>query len=96
MQLAYNQDFLESDRELRQLAQLYLYHSIPYRAARVLEKGLADGIVTEDVDIFAMLANSWLLAREYEAALDPLRRTRKGSGHGFPSILHDGVPSVDP
>ena len=82
MQLAYEQDFLETDREMRQLAQLYLYHSIPYRAARVLEKGLADGIVEEDVDVFAMIANSWLLAREYEAALAPLERAAELSPKG--------------
>jgi len=82
MQLAYEQDFLETGRELRQLAQLYLYHSIPYRAAEVLEKGLADGIVAEDVDVFAMLANSWLLAREYEAALAPLERAAEMSPKG--------------
>jgi tetratricopeptide (TPR) repeat protein len=82
MQLAYSQGFLETDRELRQLAQLYLYHSIPYRAAKVLEKGLADGIVEEDVDVFAMLANSLLLAREYEAALDPLEKAAAMSPQG--------------
>jgi tetratricopeptide (TPR) repeat protein len=82
MQLAYELDFLETDREMRQLAQLYLYHSIPYRAARVLEKGLADGIVEEDADVFAMIANSWLLAREYEAALAPLERAAEMSPKG--------------
>jgi tetratricopeptide (TPR) repeat protein len=82
MQLAYEQEFLETDRELRQLAQLYLYHSIPYRAATVLEKGLADGIVEEDADVFAMIANSWLLAREHEAALAPLERAAEMSPKG--------------
>jgi len=82
MQLAYEQDFLETDSEMRQLAQLYLYHSIPYRAARVLEKGLEDGIVEENVDVFAMFANSLLLAREYEAAVEPLERAAKLSPDG--------------
>jgi Tfp pilus assembly protein PilF len=82
MQLAYEQDFLETDREMRQLAQLYLYHSIPYQAAKVLEKGLADGIIEENVDIFAMLANSLLLAREYDAALEPLEKAAEMSDEG--------------
>jgi Tfp pilus assembly protein PilF len=82
MQLAYEQDFLETDRELRQLAQLYLYHSIPYRAAKVLEKGIADGIAEENADVFAMIANSWLLAREYDAALAPLKRAAELSPEG--------------
>ncbi len=82
MQLAYNQGFLEKDRELRQLSQLYLYREIPFRAAQVLEKGLADEIVAEDVDVYAMLANSLLLAREYDAALAPLRRAAELSDQG--------------
>jgi Tfp pilus assembly protein PilF len=82
MQLAYEQGFLEQDRELRQLAQLYLYHEIPYRAAKVLEKGLDDEILEEDVDAYAMLANSLLVAREYDAALDPLSRAAELSDEG--------------
>lgn len=82
MQLAYSQGFLEKGRELRQLAQLYLYHSIPYRAAEVLQKGLADKVVVEEVDVFAMLANSLLLAREYDAALPPLRQAAVLSTEG--------------
>jgi tetratricopeptide (TPR) repeat protein len=82
MQLAYSQGFLDKDRELRQLSQLYLYREIPYRAALVLEKGLADEIVAEEVDVFAMLANSWLLAREYDRAMGPLRRAAEMSEGG--------------
>ena len=67
---------------MRQLAQLYLYHAIPYRAAGVLEKGLADELVEEHSDVFAMLANSWLLAREYDAALEPLKRAAEMSTKG--------------
>jgi tetratricopeptide (TPR) repeat protein len=74
LQLAYQQGFLELDRELRRLAQLYLYHGLPYRAARVLEKGLADEAIESDVEVWELLANSWLLAREYESALEPLTK----------------------
>ena len=74
MQLAYGQEFLDLDRELRALAQLYLYSDLPYRAALVLQKGLADEIIEPNVKAYEMLANSWLLAREYTSALDPLQR----------------------
>ncbi|RMD86058.1 MAG: hypothetical protein D6815_00615, partial [Candidatus Dadabacteria bacterium] len=43
MQLAYEQKLLDGDSELRNLARMYLYHEIPYQAARVLERGLAEG-----------------------------------------------------
>jgi tetratricopeptide (TPR) repeat protein len=73
MQLAYAQEFLERDAELRALGQLYLYHALPYRAALVLEEGIDSEIIDGDDSAWGMLANSWLLAREYDRAVEPLR-----------------------
>ena len=73
MQLAYAQNYLAKNNDLRALAQLYLYHSLPYRAGLVLEKASEDGFVEEDATYWEMLANSWLLAREFDRALEPLR-----------------------
>jgi tetratricopeptide (TPR) repeat protein len=85
LQLAYDQGFLDLDRELRQLAQLYLHHGLPYRAAFVLEKGLNDEVVESDAESWEMLANSWLLAQESERALEPLAKAAQlaESGDGF-------------
>ncbi len=74
MQIAYQEGYLEKDRELRQLAQLYLHHSLPYRGGLVIEKGLADETVASDAESWELLATCWLLARESERALEPLRR----------------------
>jgi tetratricopeptide (TPR) repeat protein len=82
MQLAYQQGYLETDRELRQLSQLYLYHDAPYWAAKVIQQGLDDEIIVADVDAYAMLANSLLLAREYDASLAPLRIAAEMSPKG--------------
>jgi len=73
MQLAYAQDYLTKDSDLRALAQLYLYHNLPYRAGLVLEKAAADDSVEKTPAYWEMLANSWLLARETERAFEPLR-----------------------
>jgi tetratricopeptide (TPR) repeat protein len=74
LQLAYEQGLLDRDRELRQLAQRYLQHGLPYRAALVLEKGISDELVESDSESWEMLANSWLLAQELERALEPLAK----------------------
>jgi tetratricopeptide (TPR) repeat protein len=73
MQLAYAQDYLVKNNDLRALAQLYLYHSLPYRAGVVLEKAKEDGFVDENPAYWEMLANSWLLAREFDRAFEPLK-----------------------
>ena len=72
LQLAYVQDMLDQDADLRRLAQLLLFLELPYRAARVMERGLDDEIVERDEDAFEMLSNSWIAAREFEKAVEPL------------------------
>jgi tetratricopeptide (TPR) repeat protein len=81
-QVAYAQQFLTEDKELRRLARSYLFHELPYPAAQVLEKALEDGAISPDSDAFELLANSWIAAREYERSLDPLRSAAKLSEDG--------------
>lgn len=81
-QVAYLQGLLTDDKELRRLARSYLYSNLPYPAARVLEKGLAEGIVEPDVDSYEMLANSWIASREYDKSLAPLKKAAALSKDG--------------
>lgn len=73
-ELAYTQGLLETDRELRRLAQMYLYNDLPYRAALVLEKAIEEGNVKPDQDAWQILGNSWLAAREFGRAVGPLEK----------------------
>jgi tetratricopeptide (TPR) repeat protein len=82
LELAYFQGLLDRESELLNLAQAYLYHDIPYRAANVLAKGLAEKIISEDAEHWELLGDSWLHAREYDEALDPLRRAAALSEDG--------------
>lgn len=81
-QVAYLQGYLTEDKELRRLVRSYLYHELPYPAAQTLEKALADGTVEADSDAYEMLANSWIAAREYDRALEPLRKAAELSEDG--------------
>ncbi len=81
-QVAYLQGFLEEDKELRRLARSYLYHNLPYPAAKVLAKAIAEGQVERDPEALELLANSWIAAREYDKALDPLREAAERSTDG--------------
>jgi tetratricopeptide (TPR) repeat protein len=73
-QLAHRQGMLVKDKELRRLAQLYLYHDLPYRAGLVLEEALESEVVESNADAWELLGNSWLSAKEYDRALPPLEK----------------------
>ncbi len=73
-QIAYEQGLLTEDKELRRLARSYLFKSLPYPAAKVLEKGIQSGKIKVDSEAYEMLANSWIAAREYEKAIEPLTK----------------------
>ena len=73
-QLAYTQNLLTKNDELRRLARTLLYHQLPYSAAQVLERGLEENQIEMDRDVLELLGNSWIAAREYERSLGPLQR----------------------
>ncbi len=77
LQLAYTQELLDQDGEFRRLAQLLLFLELPYRAALVIQQGLADEAVKSDVAAWEMLSNSWIAAREYEKSVEPLQRAAR-------------------
>jgi tetratricopeptide (TPR) repeat protein len=74
LQLAYSQGLLTEDGELRRLAQLLLFLELPYRAALVMSEGLTAEHVEPDSPAYELLSNSWIAAREYDRAVQPLAR----------------------
>jgi len=81
-QVAYAQNLLTTDRELRRLARSYLYHELPYPAALVLEKGLDEGKVDANAAAYELLANSWIASREYKKSRGPLTKAAELSEDG--------------
>ena len=71
---AYEAGWLESGPELVTLASLLLNADIPYKAARVLEKGLESGAVDPTMANWRLLAQAWQLAQEDEKALPAFAR----------------------
>jgi tetratricopeptide (TPR) repeat protein len=73
-QLAYEQGLLTTNDDLLRLVRTYLFHELPYPAARILERGLEEGVINPDGAVFELLGNSWIAAREYENSIEPLQR----------------------
>jgi tetratricopeptide (TPR) repeat protein len=83
---AYEAGWLTRSTELVNLSQLLLQADIPYKAATILEKGLADGVVESTESNWRVLAQAWQLAQEDEQAIPALSRAA--------SLAEDGILDV--
>lgn len=81
-QAMHSQDMLKTSKELVRLAQLYLYNDYPFKAARILDKGLEDGSIEKTSKNWELLANSWMHAREWKKSRSPLLKAASKSKSG--------------
>ena len=66
---AYDIGWLTTSRDLVTLAGMHLEAGVPYKAATVLETGLANGTIESTERNWNMLAQSWQQAAEYDRAI---------------------------
>ena len=79
---AYFQGGLTRGSEMFTLANLYLYHEIPYRAAVILEDGIGDGKIEATSNNLRTLAQAWADAKEMEKAIPALERAARAADDG--------------
>jgi len=82
LELAYKQNFLDSNTDLRRLAEMYMYLEVPYKAAVLLDKEINAGRMDKDERNWELLANAWFQAREIDKAFAPLEKAAALSGDG--------------
>jgi tetratricopeptide (TPR) repeat protein len=70
----YEQGLLHSASHITNLANLYMLHGVPYKAAVVLEREMAAGMVKADERNLRLLSQAWYGAREDEKSIPPLER----------------------
>ena len=80
--LAERQGFINEEKEFRNLANVYLLMDIPFKAGRVLQKGLDAGALKAEEAVLTQLADSWFLAREYEKCETALKKLAEITGKG--------------
>ena len=78
--LAYKKGFINSEAEILQLFNLFLYNKQPYQAANLLNKELSSKNVKQTAANCELLANAWTSAREYKKAINALEKA---------SLLHE-------
>ncbi|MGI9206205.1 MAG: hypothetical protein ACR2Q3_19475 [Woeseiaceae bacterium] len=79
---AHTQGLLEKESELTTMAQLYMQHEVPYKAASLLQKEMDGGRVAGDAKNYRMLSQALTLAAEDEMAIPALQQAAKLSDEG--------------
>jgi len=81
-EVLYDEGYLNSNAHITNLANLYLLHGIPYKAAKVLQKGMDDKIVNSNERNLRLLSQAWYQAREDAKAIPPLKLAAETSKDG--------------
>lgn len=82
MRAMHRQNMLTKSSELVRLAQMFLYFEAPYQAGKVISEGLAAQSVENTAKNWELLADAWVMAREWERAQPALARAAALSGDG--------------
>ncbi len=78
----YEKGYIDGKKHAVNLANLYLLHGIPVKAALILEKEIAAENVKADVRNLRLLSQAWYSAREDKKAIPPLKRAAALSEDG--------------
>ena len=70
----YIMDGLTKEQELVNLSYLYLGEEVPYRAAKILSKGMKEKVIKRNVKNLETLATAWGAAKEPKKAIDVLKQ----------------------
>ena len=87
MEIAYRKGFLEQSSELLTLASLLFSEGAPYKAAKVLAKGIEEKKIPATIRNLKFLASAWIDAKEYEKSIPVLKRAAGMATHGEIDIM---------
>jgi len=82
MEIAEQKSFVATGSEMFNLAQLYYYHQLPYKAAAIMQKAMDAGKLPEDERNLTFLAQSWSFAKETQKAIPAMLAAAKLSETG--------------
>ncbi len=82
METAYVQGMLDKEKELINMASLLLLNDVPYKAAKVLDKGIKEKTIEATSKNLELLGNSWRQAQEVKKAIPEMARAAGKSDKG--------------
>ena len=81
-EMVYMNDQLTTESQVMTMAYMYLGAEVPYRAARIIDKGMQDKIIEENAKNFEVLGQAWWQAKNLESALKSFESASKFSDTG--------------
>ncbi|MFC1606219.1 tetratricopeptide repeat protein, partial [Pseudomonadota bacterium] len=81
-EVLYEKGMLNTSSHITNLANLYLLHGLPYKAAALLDKEMKTNIVESNERNLRLLSQAWYQAREDEKAIPPLERAAEMTNDG--------------
>ena len=81
-EMVYLNDQLTTESQVMSMAYMYLGAEVPYRAARIIEKGMKDEIIEKTAKNLEVLGQAWLQAKNLQGALKSFEEASKYSDTG--------------
>jgi len=81
-EVMYEKGLLNESSHIENLANLYLMHDLPYKAAKLLEKEIAAGNLETTDKRLELIAQAWFLARDDDKAIPALEKAAKITSDG--------------
>ncbi|WP_412724898.1 tetratricopeptide repeat protein [Alteromonas sp. D210916BOD_24] len=82
METAYQRGFVETSADIFNMAQLYYYHRVPYKGAKLMEQAINDGVLEKNLRNLKFLGQSWSLAKEQDKAIPVMLQAAELSEDG--------------
>lgn len=81
-EMLYERGELQRGNQQLNLANLYLLHEVPFKAAKVLDKGIKEDKIEKNVRNLRLLSQAWLQAQESKKSIPPLKEAARISKDG--------------
>lgn len=82
MGLSFRKGFISDEKQLLNLARMYILNDVPIEGARMLDQAIAAKQVAPTDKIYALLAEAWIQAREWNKATETLGKGCDVSDNG--------------
>ena len=82
LEAAKQQGFIQSKNEIMQLAQVYMYNGLNFKAAEALKQGIANGKIEDSAKNQAFIAEAFVQAKEDEKSIPHFKKATSKVKHG--------------